>query len=280
MLAAGITSPQCWSSTPPEESQGMTSPSSRQGSRAAPHALGSILLVLCPKSGSKGTAFFLESGVVVTAAHVIGKTRPKDIVGVTSSGDHVEFSRVMLDEKSDLALLRPTRQHASGLRLSLDGDPDLGAPLWAWGFPFGYVGPAPLVTVGYLAGHSTSKVGRRHIKHLIVNGAFNIGNSGGPICREDSADVVGVVVNKKLPLDPFVDSALEALAQQKVGPLFTAVNANGSSKPLTQSELLSEVFAYFRSCLQVMIGEAVSVRELRRLLSAHEREMRPRGARS
>jgi hypothetical protein len=49
---------------------------------------------------------------------------------------------------------------------------------------------------------------------------------------------------------------------------------------LTQSELLSEVFAYFRSCLQVMIGEAVSVRELRRLLSAHEREMRPRGARS
>ena len=132
------------------------------------------------------------------------------------------------------------------------------------------------MTVGYVAGYKTVAAGRRRIRHIVVNGAFNMGNSGGPVCEPETADVLGVVINKQVPRDPFVESALAALAQQKTGPSFTAVNARGRSKQMAQSELVAEIFSYYSSCLQVMIGEAVAASDLRRFLAAHERDIRPR----
>jgi hypothetical protein len=242
-------------------------------------ALESVLLIICPKSRSKGSAFLLESGAVVTAAHVVAGTRPRDIVGVNAGGDHVAFSKVVVDDRSDLALLRPTSWEPGGLTLATGPEPDLGAPLWAWGFPFGYLGPKPLLTVGYVAGYKTVTAGRRRVRHLVVNGAFNMGNSGGPVCEPAGMSVVGVVVNKQVPRDPFVESALAALAQQKAGPQFTAVNPRGLSKQMAESELVAEIFSYYGSYLQVMLGEAIALRELRRFLAAHEPDVRPRVAR-
>jgi hypothetical protein len=220
----------------------------------------------------------LDSGLVVTAAHVVAGARARDIVGVDSRGEHVAFTRVVADVCRDLAVLRPAHRRPGSLRLADGREPELGAALWAWGFPFGSAGPAPLVTVGHLAGFRTVRNGRRAVRHLVVNGAFNVGNSGGPLCLHGTTDVVGVVVNKQVPLDPFVDSAITALAQQKAGPQFTAINARGSSRQFAQSELVAEVFAYYRSCLQVMLGEAVAARVVRRFI--HEAEEQMRSARS
>src|SRR5262245_43585415 len=96
--------------------------SERTSAQPGQQALRSVLLLVCPKTRSKGTAFLLDSGAVVTAAHVVSGSRPKDIVGVNASGDHVAFSRVVADEKSDLALLRPTTRHPGGLRLASGPD--------------------------------------------------------------------------------------------------------------------------------------------------------------
>jgi trypsin-like peptidase len=248
---------------------------SRVDSRALRDAMSSILLVMCPKTGSKGTGFVLKSGCAVTAAHVVDGCKPRDIVAVDASGNRVNFSHVVADAHIDLALLKLTRRRDSGLELASERRPELGMPVCAWGFPFGYLGPAPLLSVGHIAGYSSKRVQRRSISCVVVNGAFNIGNSGGPLCSVDDMRVVGVVAGKHIPMNPFVDSALKALADNKAGPRFLAVNARGRSRHLTQSEIVAEVFAHYRDYLQVMIGEAVAAREVSRYLSSHSHEILP-----
>jgi S1-C subfamily serine protease len=238
----------------------------------------SILLLVCPRTGSKGTAFVLKSGCVVTAAHVVEGSRPRDIVGIDAMGGHVAFSRVVADGGIDVALLRPTHEVPGELELAPDRGPDIGSTVWAWGFPFGYVGPTPLVSVGYIAGYSARRVRRRLVKQIVVNGAFNMGNSGGPLCAVGATQVVGLVSSKHLPPNQFIDSALRALADQRTGPRLLAVNARGSTKSMTQSEVVAEVLTQYRTFLQVMIGEAVAASEVSRFLASHAREVLPRWA--
>jgi trypsin-like peptidase len=246
---------------------------SRVDSRAAREAIASILLVICPKTRSKGTAFVLKTGCAVTTAHVIEGCKPRDIVAIDASGNRVRFSHVVIDPQIDLALLKLTKPRSCGLELAPDGKPPLGTPVCAWGFPFGYIGPTPLLSVGHVAGFSSKVVRRRPINYVVVNGALNIGNSGGPLCSVDDMKVVGVVTGKHLPMSPFVESALKALAGNKTGPRFLAVNAHGRSRHLTESAIVAEVFAHYRDYLQVMIGEAVAAREVNRYLTMHADEI-------
>ena len=147
-------------------------------------AMQSVLLLMCPKTGSKGTGFLLTSGCVVTTAHVVERSRPGDIWGLDARGRRMTFSRVIADAGVDLALLRPSEPTFGDFELAAVGKLELGLPLWAWGFPFGYVGPTPLVSVGHVAGYSAKRVRRRLVPQVVINGAFNVGNSGGPfVCR-------------------------------------------------------------------------------------------------
>jgi len=57
-----------------------------------------------------------------------------------------------------------------------------------------YNGIQPLLSVGYIAGFRSVTKGGKTSKHLIVNGAFNQGNSGGPLMMAQNNRVGGVVV--------------------------------------------------------------------------------------
>lgn len=101
------------------------------------------------------------------------------------------------------------------------------------------------------------------IKHLVVNGAFNSGNSGGPLFIGHDESVVGVVVSKALPIfTPFVRSAIQAFATNQTGVVFTGTNEKGEQVQMVESQVVAEVVASLRDMAQVMIGEAIAVEEL------------------
>jgi hypothetical protein len=105
-------------------------------------------------------------------------------------------------------------------------------------------------------------------------GAFNPGNSGGPLLKAETNLVVGVVVAKYHLFPPMVRNAIQTLASNKSGFMHGAIDGNGNplkdaqGNPVTfsEAEITGAVLQQFYNTAQVMIGEAVSVAELRAFL--------------
>jgi S1-C subfamily serine protease len=99
-----------------------------------------------------------------------------------------------------------------------------------------------LLSVGYLSGysqHSDPPDYPQETKHYVVNGAFNPGNSGGPVFSEGDEKVIGVVVSKLAPLSKFVASALTALANNASGIVFSRWDEKGNQKSLVESQVVA-----------------------------------------
>ena len=117
---------------------------------------------------------------------------------------------------------------------------------------------------------SQDKLGTKILKRLVVNGAFNPGNSGGPLFRSNDNKVIGIVVSKHAPITRFHESALKALAENQTGVVFTATDERGNKKTFVESQIVADLLFYFRKLTQVMIGEAISVSELKNFLRDNE----------
>jgi hypothetical protein len=100
--------------------------------------------------------------------------------------------------------------------------------------------------------------------------AFNPGNSGGPLFIAGSEEVIGVVVSKHAPITTFVRSAIDVLARNKSGVVYTATDEHGNKREFVESQVVAEVLLYFRQMTQVMIGEAVAASELIAFLEHHK----------
>src|SRR6266851_5010019 len=160
------------------------------------NAITSVILLECPKSFSKGTSFVIKGGIVVTASHVVEGCEAGDLRGTTSIGAAVRFSKLIADPVRDLALLLPIEEVGKGLELASNLTLPLGKGVTTWGFPLIYNGPAPILSVGYVSGYYAASVPGGNVRHIIVNAAFNPGNSGGPVFAERDDKVVGIVVWK------------------------------------------------------------------------------------
>jgi len=123
-----------------------------------------------------------------------------------------------------------------------------------------------LLTVGYLSGFAAETVKDSPIRHLVVNGAFNPGNSGGPLfqCQDDK--VIGIVVSKHAPITPFLQSTLDALSKNPSGFIYTATDEGGNKKKFSEAQIVAELLSYFREMTQVVIGKAIDVAELKDFL--------------
>ncbi|MDP9268224.1 MAG: serine protease [Acidobacteriota bacterium] len=237
-------------------------------------AIKSVLLIACSATGLKGTGFLVRSGVIVTNHHVVAGCAAGQVVGITSSGVRVTFSGMVTDADVDLAALKPSVPLKGGLTLGTDRHPKLGTTVSTWGYPLIFNGPAPLLSVGYVAGYSEDESNGKRVKHIVVNGAFNPGNSGGPLLTEHDGRVVGVVVAKFHLYPRIVKDAIEVLAKNPSGVVYTATDANGQPKNLSEAQVVAIVLEQFYKTTQVMIGEAISVSELRRFLEANKAQLR------
>lgn len=238
-------------------------------------AIKSVYLLVCPKTNKKGTAFLLKSGTMVTDNHVVEGCSSTDLWAMSPMGEKITFSRLVTDTNRDLALLRSTSHLEGGFDLGSDVSPKLETRVTTWGFPLIYSGPAPILSVGYVAGYNEAAVGKTVVKHLVVNGAFNPGNSGGPLLVAPDNKVVGVVVWKVRLLPEWVQTLITGFGHPGGSICCVAEETlpDGTKKGISSEEASGMVLQQFYDTVQVMIGEATSVSELKAFLRAKESEL-------
>jgi S1-C subfamily serine protease len=229
-------------------------------------ALKSVFRVICVETNTFGTGFLHKSGDVITAAHVIeGCTHPVIETGVITT---VPATIVRTDTEKDLALLKPSQKiDAQALRISSTENCDIGSEISLWGFPAGYSGPYPMLSVGYLSGKDTvSTKSNKWTPQWVINAAINHGNSGGPVVLVETGEVIGVADSKIAPLSETALSALAALQAQKSGFTYTEKKPDGTTQTFSEGQVVAMVLEELRQQVQLVIGHAVILGDLRSFL--------------
>jgi hypothetical protein len=231
-----------------------------------------VFLIFCPKHNSKGTGFLYKSGHIITNWHVIKDCSPNEIIVISSNDKQIKLSKIITDKDKDLALLTPTEKIEGGFALDNSSEIKPGVKISTWGHPLGYNGPSPLLSVGYISGFKDHKEDTDSpiVKHIVVNGAFNPGNSGGPLLISGTNKIIGVVVSKHAPITPFLCSAIQALANNKSGVVFNCTDGKGNKKSFAESQIVAELLKHFKELTQVMIGEAIDKSELIKFLKENK----------
>ncbi len=230
-------------------------------------AIDSVYMIVCPETGQKGTGFLLRSGYIVTNWHVVEGCRISSIKAISSRGHEVNFNDLIVDQNRDLAALLLNETTEGGLSISDEEGVSVGTKVSTWGYPLGYNGPAPLLTIGYLSGFNEVRPEGSIVKHLVVNGAFNPGNSGGPLFIAGQDEVIGVVVSKHAPIPLAVASALQALANNPSGMQYVGRDEQGNERRFSEAQIVADLLHYFRGMLQVVIGEAIAGSEVTAFLT-------------
>lgn len=239
------------------------------------NSLNAIYMIVCPGTAGVaiGSGFLLDSGIVVTNVHVVGTCTEANLFAISTTSKRVNFSRIVRDGVRDLALLVPAERLSGGLKLATTDNPAPGVTVSTWGYPFAYNGVSPLLSVGYVAGYRNDTLSGRDVKHIIVNGAFNHGNSGGPLLMSHDNQVIGVVVLTYNFYPQEVKDIIETLSKNQVGVTFKATYPDGKVENMSESQIVARVLDEFYQKTQVMIGEAVAVAELRAMISEHSSDL-------
>src|SRR5262245_46497263 len=151
---------------------------------------------------AEGSGFLaVESGVVITNAHVIGMLSPSSkspskIMVTLHSGETSEMTVagkvIGVDRASDLAVVRIEGKLPAPLQFGLKDELFETQKVYIFGFPFG----AELgknITVSESSISSLRKDPSGALERVQVNGGMHAGNSGGPVV-DSRGDVIGVSV--------------------------------------------------------------------------------------
>ena len=233
----------------------------------------SVVLVFNSTTSQKGTGWLVSERHIVTNEHVIhGYSSPNAVVVIFPDGSQFRSNSIVHDQFTDIAALGFEEPFSKPPLSILTSDLDIGTQVYAWGHPLGYSGPAPILSVGYLAGRNIWDPAGISApqQRLILNAALNPGNSGGPIFEWDQKHVCGMAVTKHAPISSFLAQAIQVLAKNKSGITFSATDATGKQITLVESQLVAEVLQYFREMTQVVIGEAVMPQYITAFLDAHK----------
>jgi len=238
-------------------------------------SLNAIYLIACPNVGF-GSGFLLDTGIVVTNVHVVATCTEQTLFGISTANKVVRFSRIIRDANRGLALLVPAEKLPNGLKLAAKDSPEPGTTVSTWGYPFGYNGISPLLSVGYVSGYREDTSSGKTVKHIVVNGAFNHGNSGGPLLVSHDNQVIGVVVLTFHFYPPEVKQIIDALSSQKLGVMLgTMAGPDGSRQEVSEAQVTGMVLNEFYEKTQVMIGEAIAGSEVASMIREHSAELVP-----
>ena len=229
----------------------------------------SVFMIRCEDTQSKGSGFLLSNGYILTAFHVVNGANVDKIRIISADGRQVRIAQIFADGAADLFLFKPNVPLTGGLDLDVDESSEhslrIGEPVQTWGYPLGHEDPPPLLSVGYLSGFVASEIdsGKRMQKRLVVNGAFNSGNSGGVLLRTNGNKVIGIVCSKRIPLLTQEQQKLVgALAGNPSGVMYSETDEAGNVKQISESQVVARVLESYRGLVQVMIGEAIASAEI------------------
>jgi len=206
-----------------------------------------------PDRAHSSTGFGHKSGLVIAVEHLVRECDVTTLRITAPVGDSTGVSAVKVDAELDLALLTPTVSDfvKVPLDITIDTSLTMGAQLSTWGFPYGYDGRIPLLSVGYLAGVAEHGIAPNVVvRKWVVNGAINLGNSGGPLLDTRTARVVGVISSKLAPIPKDLEARLETLAKSGSG----------------EARTIAEILQHLRNQTQLVIGFATMTEDLRRFL--------------
>ena len=234
-------------------------------------AAATIFRIVCVKQGRMGTGFLHKSGSILTAAHVVANCEANDVMIVLPQGTNIPIKNIISDEDNDIASLTPTEKvSGDSLPITNNKNVKIGTQVSTWGFPSGYTGRFPMLSVGYLSGLDAVKTpSGKIVRRLVVNAAFNSGNSGGPLIDIESGTVIGIVSGKLAPIPPDIEKALEVLRNVEIGVGWDFTKPDGTKGKISQSQLLEKILQYMRSQTQLVVGRAVLPDQLREFLKAN-----------
>jgi S1-C subfamily serine protease len=228
----------------------------------------SCVRITCYDRLVSGTAFLHSSGCFITAAHVVSGSSPDSVFILLPDGTGVPIRSISVSNDLDLAVVYPARVVTGpSLAIAEEDTLEIGSQVVTWGFPAGYNGLYPMLTVGYLSGIDIININAYGIKKWVINAAFNSGNSGGPLVNVNSGEVIGVVSSKVAPLPRYIEEALDVLSNDTHGMQHNCLSANGNIVSVTEGQLVEEILSYLRSQTQLVIGHAVMLDDLRSFLT-------------
>jgi hypothetical protein len=187
-------------------------------------------------------------------------------------GKSTMAKEIYRDTILDLAIIKPKDNLTGGLNLNKEAKPIIGEFVFTFGFPSGYIGPSPILTTGYVAGYKAIRdtLNQKTIKHFIVNGAFNPGNSGGAIISAKSKEVIGIVVSKHAPIDDESKKIIDFyLENDEYGMFWDWEDEEGNKTNIAETQLTGKVLMYYRKMIQFVLGEAILAQDLIKMLEAH-----------
>jgi S1-C subfamily serine protease len=240
--------------------------------RAGDIAMHSVVRLICIAQSTSGTGFLHKSGNIITADHVVrGCSAPEMIL---PDGTRAPVSIIAADQDHDLALIKPSISvSVTPLPLATTNDFKVGTQVSTWGFPAGYFGLAPMLSVGYLAGIDAHQVRSGTIvRQWVVNAAINGGNSGGPLVHVQTGSVFGVVSSKLAPISQDAAAVLQVLERQQSGFQYHAKRPDGTQISFSEAQLVAVVLNELRRQVQLVIGKAVLLEDLRAFLRSNKIE--------
>ena len=95
-------------------------------------------MIVCQATGSKGSGFLLENGLIVTNEHVVRGCDARQIFAHSAYGKAIRISQLWIDSNRDLAILRPAEILTGGLALGDSSTLQVGESVMTWGYPLGY----------------------------------------------------------------------------------------------------------------------------------------------
>ncbi|BCI68121.1 hypothetical protein AAJCM20276_27450 [Acetobacter aceti] len=224
----------------------------------------SVFRVMCPQTNSEGTAFLYNSTLLLTASHVVENcTKPQIRL---QNGTIVPADVQAFDDGPDMAALRPdTPITGKTFHLAKSGSAfRLGEEVVTWGFPGGYQGREPFLSVGYFGGVNPSKdKENRPTTKYIINAAFNHGNSGGPLISTETGDLIGIVTDKLIPFNQRTLNAISALQSTKSGLQYERPN---SGQSFSEAQVVSMVLYDLMQNAQIVVGMATTSDDVRKFL--------------
>ena len=126
-----------------------------------------------------------------------------------------------------------------------------------------------MLSAGYLAAMDAHLINGNQVIRWVVNAAFNSGNSGGPLILIETGEVIGVVSSKLAPISQFAEQALTAMEANSSGVCYTQTLSDGTVRQLVEGQVIAMILNELRSQVQLVIGYAVLLDDLRSFLSAN-----------
>jgi tetratricopeptide (TPR) repeat protein len=173
----------------------------------------SVLLVVAQGPDGKviaqGSGFVIDGNLIVTNAHVVRGGTPAVMTGVAT----IPCALIRLDEKNDLAVLRPSATMSVGALRAANPNTPIGTRIFAIGNPQGL---ERTITEGIYSGP-------RQLEGALllqISAPISEGSSGGPVVDSNGL-VVGVAVGslqgQNLNFAVPVDTLIALLAQPEMG---------------------------------------------------------------